>query len=177
MILHKLNPLFTDNIAIIVKLIQVYGNNIVFTLRIRLFCIKLLIISISTLFLISIQFFFTFFVFIYMIRDSLNIDNHSKTFKNAFSINIMLNLLERSNKFDIRQFLVRLYDCVPNIKNYYRVDGLLKDVNVLQKGIRENPASPLYKETREREHFWSKKHIKITKREVKQLISQLISFY
>ena len=89
----------------------------------------------------------------------------------------MLNLLERSNKFDIRQFLVLLYDCVPNIKNYYRVDGLLKDVNVLQKGIRENPASPLYKETREREHFLSKKHIKITKREVKQLISQLISFY
>ena len=83
-----------------------------------------------------------------MIRDSLNIDNHSKTFKNAFSINIMLNLLERPNKFDIRQFLVLLYDCVPNMKNYYRIDGLLKDVNVLEKGTRENPASHLYKETR-----------------------------
>ena len=100
-----------------------------------------------------------------MIKDSLNIDNHSKTFKNAFSINIMLNLLERPNKFDIRQFLVHLYDYVPNMKNCYSIDGLLKDVNVLQKGTTGNPASPLYKDTRKSEHFLSKKHIKITKRE------------
>ena len=100
-----------------------------------------------------------------MIKDSLNIDNHSKTFKNAFSINIMLNLLERPNKFDRRQFLVHLYDYVPNMKNCYSIDGLLKDVNVLQKGTTGNPASPLYKDTRKSEYFLSKKHIKITKRE------------
>ena len=77
----------------------------------------------------------------------------------------MLNLLERPNKFDIRQFLVHLYDYVPNMKNCYSIDGLLKDVNVLQKGTTGNPASPLYKDKRKSEYFLSKKHIKITKRE------------
>ena len=30
------------------------------------------------------------------------------------------------NKFDIRQFLVPLYDCVTNMRNYYSIGRLLK---------------------------------------------------
>ena len=42
-------------------------------------------------------------------------------------------LTKYPNKFDIRQFLVLSYDCVPNIKNYYSTDRLFKNVNVLQE--------------------------------------------
>ena len=38
------------------------------------------------------------------------------------------------NKFNIKQSLVLLYDCVSNKRNYYNIDRLLKNVNVLQVG-------------------------------------------
>ena len=42
------------------------------------------------------------------------------------------------NKLDIRQFLVLLYDCVPNMKNYWGIGRLLKNANVLQGGTDKN---------------------------------------
>ena len=51
------------------------------------------------------------------------------------------------NKFDRRQFLVLLYDCVPKIKNYYSIDRLLKNVNVLQVLTGKDPTS-LHSETK-----------------------------
>ena len=54
----------------------------------------------------------------------------------------MLNLLKilkkYLKKFDIRQFLVLLYDFVPNMKNYWSIDRLLKNVNALQVGTGKN---------------------------------------
>ena len=56
--------MFLENIKIIVRLIQVYANNIIFTLKIRL-CYKLLIISIFMLFFHLYKIFFDhFFCFI-----------------------------------------------------------------------------------------------------------------
>ena len=54
------------------------------------------------------------------------------------------------NKFDIRQFLVLLYDCVPNKKTYYSIDRLVKNVNVLHVGTGKNPTTPLYSETKKK---------------------------
>ena len=68
----------------IVSIIQVHANNIVFTLKIRLFiwnCYKLLVISpfiiLFFLFLYDL-FFFTFCVFLYINMDILNIDRGIK---------------------------------------------------------------------------------------------------
>ena len=65
---------------------------------------------------------------------------------NPVSINIIVNLLtfkKLPNKFDIRPFVVVLYYCVPNMKNYYSIGRLLKNVNVLQVGTAKNPTTPL----------------------------------
>ena len=77
--------------------------------------------------------------------DSLNIDNCSKTlvFKifKPFSINIILNLVKRLQNILINliwEFLVLLHDCVRNMKNYYSIDRLLKNVNALQVGTVKN---------------------------------------
>ena len=51
------------------------------------------------------------------------------------------------NIFDIRHFLVPLYNCVPNVKNYYSIDRLFKNVNILQAAIGKNPTTPLYNDT------------------------------
>ena len=48
------------------------------------------------------------------------------------------------NKFDIRQFLVLLHGYVPNMKNYYSIDKLLKNVNVLPVGTGKYPTTSLY---------------------------------
>ena len=48
------------------------------------------------------------------------------------------------NKFNIRQFLVLLYECVLKMKNYYSIDRLSKNVNVLQVGTGKNLTTPLY---------------------------------
>ena len=52
------------------------------------------------------------------------------------------------NKFDIRQFLVLLHGYVPNMKNYYSIDKLLKNVNVLPVGTGKYPTTSLYSETK-----------------------------
>ena len=86
--------------------------------------------------------------------DSLNIDDQSKTlvFKKVKRVlhkyypKFVKIFKKHPNKFDIREFLVLLYDCVPNMKNYYGIDGLLKNVNVLHVGTVKNPITPLYSE-------------------------------
>ena len=77
-------------------------------------------------------FFFYFCVFLYIIIDSLNIDNCSKTlafkkfkrFPYKYYATFVKALKKHPNKLNIRQFLVLLYDCVPNIKNYWSIDRL-----------------------------------------------------
>ena len=86
--------------------------------------------------------------------DSLNIGNHSKTlaFKKFEHLlykcypKFVKTLKKHPNKFDIRQFLVFLYDCVPNMKNYCRIDRLLENFNVLQAETGKNPTAPLHSE-------------------------------
>ena len=83
--------------------------------------------------------------------DSLNIDNRSKTlvFKKFKQLlynyypKFVKTFKKHHNKFDIRQFFVLLYDCVPSMKNYYSIDRLLK--NVLQVGTSKNLTTRLYK--------------------------------
>ena len=55
---------------------------------------------------------------------------------------------KQPNKFDIRKFLVLLYDCFPNIKNYWSIDRLLKNINVLQAETGKNPTTLLYSDTK-----------------------------
>ena len=72
--------------------------------------------------------------------DSLNFDNRPKTlvFKKfkcllyKYYTKFVKTFKKDPNKFDIRQFLVLLYDCVPNMKNYYNIDRFLENVNVSQ---------------------------------------------
>ena len=47
----------------------------------------------------------------------------------------------------MRQFLVLLHDCVQNMKNYYSINRLLKNVNVLQVGTVKNPTTLLHSDT------------------------------
>ena len=122
--------------AIIVKLTQVYTNNIFFTLKIRPFCIKVLIIPIfyAIFFYLYKIFFLTFGVFLYMIMDSLNTYNRSKPlafkrFKHLlykYYPKFFKTFKKHPNNFDRRQFFVILYDCVPNIKYQWSIDKLLK---------------------------------------------------
>ena len=87
---------------------------------------------------------------------SLNIDNHSialvfKKFKHLlykYYPKFVKTFRKHPNKFDIRQVLVLLYDCVPNIKNYCSIDRLLKNVNILQVGTGKNATVPLYSDTK-----------------------------
>ena len=68
------------------------------------------------------------------------------------------------NKFDIRQFLVLLYNCVPNIKHYCSIDRLLKNVIVLQ--VEQVKIQLLcFIVIQKKENFLNEKNIKITKRE------------
>ena len=100
--------------------------------------------------------------------DLLNIDNHSqtllfKTFKRLLYICypkfVKTFKKHPNNKSDIRQFPVLLYDCVPDMKSFYSIDRLLKNVNVLQIGTGKNSTTPFYSE-----HFLNKENIKITKK-------------
>ena len=86
--------------------------------------------------------------------DLSNIDNNSK----ALSFKKFKHLLYRyhpkfvkafkkhPNKFDMKQFLVLLYDFAPNMKIFWSTDRLLKNVNVLQLGTGKIPTTPLYSE-------------------------------
>ena len=40
------------------------------------------------------------------------------------------------------------YKIVPNMKHYYSIDRLLKNINVLQVGTGKNPTTPLYSKTK-----------------------------
>ena len=64
---------------------------------------------------------------------------------------------EHPDKFDVWQLLVLLYDCVTNIKNYYSIDRLLKNVNVLPVGRDKNPTTPLYSERKKKWEFFEQK--------------------
>ena len=66
------------------------------------------------------------------------------------------------NKFDIMQFLVLLHGYVPNMKNYYSIDKLLKNVNVLPVGTGKYPTTSLYSETKKWK-FFEQKNVKIIK--------------
>ena len=46
---------------------------------------------------------------------------------------------KQPNKFDIRQFLVLLYDCVPSMKNYYSIGRLVKNLDVLEAETVKTP--------------------------------------
>ena len=64
--------------------------------------------------------------------DSLNIDNHSKTlplktFKHLlykYYSEFVKTFKKHPNKFDIQQFFVLVYDCIPNMKNCSSIDRL-----------------------------------------------------
>ena len=98
-------------------------------------------------------------------------DNHSKTlvFKKLECLlckyypKFVQMFKKHPNKFDRRQFLVLLYECVPYMKNYYSIDRLLENVNVLQVGTGKNPTTPLYSETKKSENFLNKKNHKNNK--------------
>ena len=64
---------------------------------------------------------------------------------------------EHPDKFDVWQLLVLLYDCVTNIKNYYSIDRLLKNVNVWQVGRDKNPTTSLYSERKKKWEFFEQK--------------------
>ena len=85
----------------------------------------------------------------------LNIDNHSKAlaFKKFKSLlykcypKIVNKFKNHRNTFDMRHLFVILFDCVPNIKNYYSIDRLLKNVNALQVRTGKTPTTRLYSDT------------------------------
>ena len=58
------------------------------------------------------------------------------------------------------------------MKNYYSIDRLLKNVNVLQVGTGKNPTTPLYSETKKKLKFFEQKNIEITKIEHAGLLIQ-----
>ena len=86
--------------------------------------------------------------------DFLNIDNYSETlafkkFKHLlykYYPKFVKTFKKNPNRFDIRQFLVLLYYCVPNMKLFWSIDRLLKNVYILQVGTGKNPTTPLYSE-------------------------------
>ena len=86
---------------------------------------------------------------------SLNLHNHSKTsafekFKGLLYIyprfvkacKNMSNPL--SNRLGKKQFLVLLYDCMPNGKHFMSIGKLLQHVKVLQEGMGKHPTIALY---------------------------------
>ena len=75
----------------------------------------------------------------------------------------MLKLKKQHNRLDIRQFLVLLYDCLPNMKHVWNIERLVKNANVLESGTGKNPTSALYSKTTKPESFNVKKTIKICK--------------
>ena len=87
--------------------------------------------------------------------DSINIDSRSKyltfiKFKHLlykYYPKFVKTYKQHPIKFDIRQFLVLLYDSAPNIKNYCSIERLLKYVNFLQVGTGQNGTTPLYSDT------------------------------
>ena len=64
----------------------------------------------------------------------------------------------------LNQFLMLLYDCMPRLSQFLRIDKLLKNANVLQLRMGKNPTTPLHKKNKKHEiNFDEKKFIKIVK--------------
>lgn len=82
----------------------------------------------------------------------LNIDNSSKilAFKKCkcpiykYYHKFAKAYKKYSKRLDIRQFLVVLYDCFPNMKHFLTIGRLLKNANILKSGTGKNPATGLY---------------------------------
>ena len=97
--------------------------------------------------------------------DLLNIDNCSKTlgfkkFKHLlhkYYPKFVKTFKKHPHKFDIRELLVLLYDCVPNMKNVLSIDRFLKNAYVLQLEIGKNPITPLYYETEKTKNVLNEK--------------------
>ena len=114
---------------------------------------------------------FLLFVFPHIIIDTFNIGHRLKAlaFRRykyliyKYCPKFVKMFKKHPNKIDIRQFLVLLYNCVPNIKHYCSIDRLLKNV-VLQVGTSKNPTTLFYCDTKKGK-FFEQKNIKITKRE------------
>ena len=93
--------------------------------------------------------------------DLLNTENRSKTFAfkkyqhplYKYHPKFVKTFRKHPGKFSGRQFLVRLYDCVPNMKNVWSICRLLKNVKVLQVGTGKNPTTDLYSETKKMKMF------------------------
>ena len=164
-----LNSCFWRISATIFRIIQVYANNIVFILKIRLCSYKIAINYLLSPFFYaifsSLWDHFSFFVLLFCFPnkriDLLNIHNRSKTlaFKNLNHLlykyypKLVKTFKKHSNKFDIRQFLVLLSDCITNVKNLLSIDRLVKNVNFLQTGTGKNPITLLYSETKKKVKF------------------------
>ena len=92
---------------------------------------------------------FFYFRFPTIIMDLLNTENRSKTlaFKKyqhplyKYHPKFVKTFRKHPGKFGVRQFLVQLYDCVPNMKNVWSICRLLKNVKVLQVGTGKNPTT------------------------------------
>ena len=87
-----------------------------------------------------------------MIMDSLNTDNRSKPlafkrfkdFLYKYYPKFFKTFKKHPNKFDIRQFFVILYDCVPNTKYQWSIAKLLKrNFYVLLVGTSKNQTAAL----------------------------------
>ena len=78
--------------------------------------------------------------------DSWNIFNYSKslTFKKCKHLlckyypQFFKAYKKQPNRLETRQFLVLLYDCIPNMKHVWNIDRLLKNANILMSGAGKN---------------------------------------
>ena len=81
--------------------------------------------------------------------DSLNIDNCSKTLAFEKLKRLLYKYYPKfvkayrrqSNRLDIKQFLVLLYNCVLNRKRVWSTDKLLKNAKILKSGTGKNPTT------------------------------------
>ena len=86
--------------------------------------------------------------------NSSNFGNHSKTsaFKKFKQFFFFVKTYKNkpnssSNRFCIKQFLILLYDCAPNLKQFLSIDVLLKNPSIIKSGTSKNPTSTLRSET------------------------------
>ena len=83
--------------------------------------------------------------------NSPNFDNHSenssfKTFKHFLHKYCPRFSKICKNSMHLNQFLVLLYDCLPNFRHFLSIHKLLKNANVSQFGTGRNPTTALYSE-------------------------------
>ena len=141
-------------ILTVVKLIKCYANNVVFTHGISLcqlkYCYKLLDVSIFLCYLlIHIR---TMVFFLTLIMNSWSFANHSKT----SALKKFKRLLYKSyprfstickNSMHLNQFLVLLYNIVPNLRHSFGIHKFLKNANVSKTEMGKNLTTALYSGT------------------------------